>query len=204
MRLRDLTQDSESHFHRLKDLYTKMSETYRQTAAQYEFSCQDCPDNCCMTRFYNHTYIEYFFLMEGMAELTVEKQTEIKQKAIDVCHQMADMEARGEAPRVMCPVNVEGLCNMYEHRPMICRLHGIPYDLLIPGREPHRGEGCTVFNDKFQSKPYIPFDRTPLYQTLSGLERQVRAVTGKTRKIKMTIAEMIAYDPDDPMREPVI
>ena len=199
MRLDDLTADQNSLFIRLKDLYAEMSDTSDRAVVQYGLDCTDCPDNCCLTRFYNHTYIEYFYLMEGMTTLPEEKQKEFVQKAIGVCENIAELEARGEPPRAMCPLNEEGRCGLYDFRPMICRLHGIPYDLFIPGRDAVRGEGCTIFIDQFQDKPYIEFDRTPLYQKLSYLEGDVRAATGRSRKIKMTIAEMIAYDPGDPL-----
>ena len=201
MRLQNLTPNHDAHFNKLKDLYSEMSGNYQEVAIQYEFNCENCPDNCCRTRFYNHTYIEYFYLKEGLAGLSEDKLGAMVQKANDVCEEIAAINGRGEAPRVMCPVNVEGLCGLYEFRPMICRLHGIPYDLQFPGRDPVRGEGCTEFPGRALSDPYIPFDRTPLYRTLSQLESELRVDTGKSRKIKMTIAEMIAYDPDDPLRQ---
>ena len=201
MRLQNLTSNFETHFKQLKDLYFEMSSNYQAVADQYEFSCRECPDNCCRTRFYNHTYIEYFYLMEGLAGLSGKEQESLVQKARGVCEEIAAINGRGEPPRVMCPVNEEGLCTLYEFRPMICRLHGIPYDLQFPGRDPVRGEACTEFTKRALSDQYIPFDRTPLYKTLSQLEGELRSVTGKTRKIKMTIAEMIAFDPDDPLKQ---
>jgi len=197
MRLSDHTANYDSYFKQLKDLYARMSDTYNQVAAQYEFGCEDCPENCCQTRFYNFTYSEYFFLMEGMAGLGTETQKELIQKAVDDCHEIAAIESRGESPRVMCPLNEDGMCTLYEFRPMICRLHGIPYDLQLPDRNPVRGEGCTEFDQRTHSTSYIPFDRTPLYRTLSALERDVRLEIGESRKIKMTVAEMIAYNKGD-------
>jgi len=87
---------------------------------------------------------------------------------------------------------------MYEHRLMICRLHGIPYEFTPPGRDRVYGEGCAIFSSRHGDQPYIPFDRTPFYSELSALEREFRQTTGIYEKIKMTIAEMILMAPRKP------
>lgn len=194
MRLRDLTKNSHSYFKRLNGLFGKMSIKYQDLVNQYGLNCKDCPDNCCQTRFHNHTYIEYFFLMEGIAALSKNRRKDLSEKALSACDQIAECEASGETPRVMCPLNENTRCVLYDFRPMICRLHGIPYDLNMPGRDPFRGDGCTIFQDQFQNKPYFAFDRTTLYQSLSQLEGDLRAEIGRNNRIKMTVAEMLTHD----------
>lgn len=196
MRLQKLVPNAEAHFKGLRGLYHEMAEGYQKAAAGYRFSCVNCSDNCCQTRFYNHTYIEYFFLMEGIAGLDDDRQDLLKAKAINVCEEIAAIEARGSSPRVMCPANEGGQCILYEYRPMICRLHGIPYDLQMPGSPPTRGEPCTEFSAQAIAGPYIPFDRTSFYRSMSQLEQALRLETGCFSKIKRTVAEMIAFDLD--------
>lgn len=171
-----------------------MAEGYQQAADHYGFNCLNCLDNCCQTLFYHHTYIEYFYLMEGVASLDDASQAALRTKAVAVCEAVAEIEGRGEIPRVMCPLNVDGLCSLYEYRPMICRLHGVPYDLQMPGRPSTRGEPCSEFSNRVSTDGYFPFDRTPLYQTMSGLEQKLRMEIRRSTRIRKTIAEMIAYD----------
>lgn len=181
-------------FVRLADLYARMDGAYDETAARYGFGCANCPDNCCYTVFYNHTSIEYFYLMEGMAGLPEEKRQEVAQRAVRACAQVDAARAAGQKPRVLCPLNENGRCAMHGHRLMICRLHGIPYEIHYPGRAPFRGSGCEVFEGRCAKVAYLPFDRTPFYAGLARLEQEVRQASGLEGKVKMTIAQMLSAD----------
>ena len=181
-------------FHRLADLYSRMDAAYNATAGRYGFNCAGCTDNCCYTVFYNHTSIEYFYLMEGMALLSEEKRRAVVAKALDARSQVDAAKAAGQKPRVLCPLNENGLCAMHGHRLMICQLHGIPYEIHYPGRAPFKGSGCEVFETRCAGGAYIPFDRTPFYSELAQLEQAVRQATGRNEKVKMTIAQMLSAD----------
>lgn len=181
-------------FHRLADLYARMDAAYNATAGRYGFDCAGCTDNCCYTVFYNHTSIEYYYLMEGLAALPAEKKRAVVEKALEARGKVDAAKAAGQKPRVLCPLNENGLCAMHGHRLMICRLHGIPYEIHHPGRPPFKGTGCEVFEGRCAGKAYIPFDRTPFYAELAGLEQAVRRATGLDRKVKMTIAQMLSAD----------
>lgn len=197
MQLSELINASDQFLGRLREIYAAMAKTYETISTQYgDFSCEGCPENCCRTRFYNHTLIEYFYLMEGLAGFSADEQAAMQARAADVCRDVAAAEADGNTPRIMCPLNNDGLCGAYEHRLMICRLHGLPYELRTPGREPFYGGGCQVFTDACGDKSYIPFDRTPFYQAMAGLEKELRGALGTSRKFKKTIAEMIVNGPD--------
>lgn len=177
---------------RLEALYGRMDREYNRIAGLYGFDCRGCTDNCCHTLFYNHTYLEYCFLIKGLAELSDEKQKAVVDRAVAACAAIEREKTAGKKPRVLCPLNENGLCGMHGHRLMICRLHGIPYDLHTPGRPPFRGSGCFMFEKKCGSAQYIVFDRTPFYLDLSELELEFRQATGLGGKFKMTIAEMVA------------
>jgi hypothetical protein len=192
----DITRDYPDFSERLRSIYAAMDETYNAVADRYGFTCDGCPGSCCRTRFYNHTYLEYYYLMAGMEQLPEDRRREIGREALTVCEQVAADEAVGRTPRRMCPLNAEGRCGLHSHRLMICRLHGVPHELRFPDGRVTSGRGCSVFTSRFPDSGYIPFDRTPFYRDMSSLEQAFRKATGLDRKFKMTIAQMIAYGLD--------
>jgi len=178
---------------RVEILYKKMDEKYSQTATYYGFCCAGCEENCCFTRFYHHTFVEYFYILEGFAMLGDGNQGEIREKALLVCRQTDQLEKSGLPVRLMCPLNYQGLCALYSYRPMICRLHGIPHELTIPGREKVLSPGCGEFMSRCGKKEYVKFDRTPFYTEMAGLEKEFKMAFGLSEKIKLTVARMLAY-----------
>jgi Fe-S-cluster containining protein len=175
----------------LKRIYAAMDDAYDRAAKQYGFSCDRCRDNCCRTRFYHHTLIEYLYLKEGLMALSVKMQDQVKSRAITVMDAIAKAHDNQEAVRLMCPLNVDTRCMLYAYRPMICRLHGIPHELKKPGQPGIMGPGCDTFDRRCGHKPYIPFDRTPVYRDMAKLEQAVRQATRFRDKIRMTVSEMI-------------
>ena len=176
---------------RLKQIYSAIDDAYHRAAEVYGFSCDGCRDNCCRTRFYHHTIIEYIYLIEGLDTLTPEKQNEVKLRALTVVDETAKAERHGAALRRMCPLNFDELCLLYPNRPMICRLHGVPHELKRPGQNPVYGPGCETFDRHCGGKGYFKFDRTPFYRQVAMLEQEARQTLGFTGKIRMTVAEML-------------
>jgi len=172
---------------RLKQLFADMDRAYHDTAARYGFHCTGCEDNCCRTRFYHHTLLEYLLLMEGFFSLDTAMQSDILQKARAV----AEADIKGAPVRLMCPLNVNSLCILYNQRPMICRLHGLPHELHRPGRAVAYGPGCGTFDSRFGDKPYVRFDRTPYYIRMAALEKELQQALDAPHKIKMTVAQML-------------
>ncbi len=167
-----------------------MDKAYENIAGKYGFGCTGCVDNCCLTRFYHHTWIEYFYIKEGYFSLDHKVRHNVKKRARHVISETKKLEKRGLPVKIMCPLNEGGKCILYEYRPMICRLHGIAHEFSPPGRPPVFGRGCHEFEKQTKGKNYIKFDRTPFYMDMAGLEGELRAGLGITRKIKLTIAEM--------------
>jgi len=155
------------------------------------YTCDGCADNCCRTRFYHHTVIEYTYIIEGFNTLTLKKQNEVKSRALTVVDETARADNGATAVRLMCPLNFDELCILYPYRPMICRLHGISHELQKPGQNPVYGPGCETFDRCCGRQSYFKFDRTPFYRDVAILEQEVKQTLGFAGKIRMTVAEMI-------------
>jgi Fe-S-cluster containining protein len=179
------------YFDRLRLIFDDMDREYSKAAAHYGFRCNGCDDNCCLTRFHHHTYLEYLFIREGFDKLEPPGRHLIQAKAQAVYRQTLQADKKGTAVRLMCPLNDAGLCRLYHYRPMICRLHGIPHELKKPGRPVVYGPGCSTFDEQCSGRPYYKFDRTPFYFEMAGLENEFMQAAGLTGRIKMTIAQMI-------------
>jgi Fe-S-cluster containining protein len=176
---------------RLAELYAAMDRQYGKAALYYGFQCDGCRENCCQTRFYHHTITEYFYLMKGMDQLPPETRDTILVTAARVVRQTQLADQSGQKLRLMCPLNREQLCVMYSFRPMICRMHGLSHELHRNDGTILHGQGCRRFDDQAQGKAYFRFDRTPFYNQMALLEKEVRLISGMNRKLKMTIAEML-------------
>ena len=176
---------------RLKQIYTQMDSTYARLANSYGFTCEGCEDNCCQTRFYHHTVIEYAYIREGLMTLDVEMQDRIKSRAMTVADAIEADLGSSRPVRVMCPLNFDTRCILYPYRPMICRLHGIPHELKKPGLSAIMEPGCSTFDSRCRHQPYVQFDRTPFYRDMAGLEMDVKRVVGMSGKFKMSVAQMI-------------
>lgn len=176
---------------RLKTTYAAMDKKYQEAADYYNFHCKGCEDNCCFTRFYHHTLLEYLYIIVGYNTLEHGKQVEVKHRALEVCRETDLAGAKGDPVRLMCPLNFDGLCLLYASRPMICRLHGIPHEVHRPGEGVLYAPGCDAFTKQCQEKERFKFDRTPFYIEMAELEKELKQAVGRPQKIKMTVAQMI-------------
>lgn len=176
---------------RLQAIYTDMDRKYKEAADYYGFDCTGCEDNCCLTRFYHHTLLEYFYIYEGFKTLGQSRQNKVKHKAAQVCRQTELADAKGQPVRLMCPLNSNGLCLLYAFRPMICRLFGIPHELQQSGVEAVYRPGCGAFSEQCLEKDYFKFDRTPFFIEMAKLEMELKRTVGIAQKIKLTVAEMV-------------
>ena len=177
---------------KLKSLFSTMDKKYSEAENFYDFKCTGCTDNCCFTRFYHHTFLEYFFILQGFSSLEDSFRTKIAKKASDNCAKRKEADLQGEKIRLLCPLNIDELCILYEYRPMICRLHGIPHELNMPKTGVTYGSGCNFFDKKCRQKEYFKFDRTPFYIRMARLENEFKQAADINGKFKMTIAQIIA------------
>lgn len=179
-------------FHkRLEELFSLMDKKYKEASDHYSFYCKGCEDNCCRSIFYHHTLLEYMYIRAGLETLDDQMKIEIKKKAVNAVRLMSESEKNGEPFRIMCPLNFKGLCILYDYRPMICRLHGIPHELHTYHKGIVKSPGCDAFIKKCKTKKYYRFDRTPFYTELAKLEKEVRVFSGIKKKVKMTVARIL-------------
>ena len=183
-----------SFLERLRHVFDRMDAAYERAAAAYGFVCSGCADSCCRSLFHHYTLLEYLYLREGFRELPAERQEIVRANAAAGVAQHGRAGVSGGEARPMCPLNAEGRCQVYAHRPMICRLHGIPHELRFPGRPPQQSPGCEEFHRRCGRSADPPLDRTPLYTELARLESECRQALGLRRKIRMTVAEMLLDD----------
>ena len=175
---------------KMNALYEEMERDYASVARHYGFSCQGCTDNCCTQRFFHYTLAEYRYLMEGLLMAEPALAGRIIDKARKVVEAYRSETPESGPQPLMCPVNFDGLCSLYAHRPMICRLHGVPHRFRDPSGTETRGGGCERFDS---SHPQVDWtvNRTPHYNRLARIERELRAGLKFGENVQLTTAEML-------------
>lgn len=186
----------------IADIYSSMEEQYDMVASEIGLTCQGCTSNCCDSYFLHYTYSEWAYLWEGIRALDGETLNTIVDRAKKYVDTSQEILARGERPQLMCPLlNDDGLCSLYAHRLMICRLHGIPASMTRPDGKTLKFPGCfrcqEIVQSKYQHEEEVPFmNRTTLLAKIATLESEL--LGGKRHlfpKVRKTIAEMIADGP---------
>lgn len=184
---------------RLAALYQRMESAYDRVAGELAFSCTGCPDNCCDSFFLHHTVSEWSYLWLGLAALPSAQQAGIRGRAERYLAGAAAALTRNERPQILCPLNEQGLCSLYRHRLMICRMHGVPSAMTRPGGEKQSFPGCFRCQQLTAGREKLPeVERTQLYRELAELERELlTTVKWPGGRVKMTIAEMILAGPPE-------
>jgi Fe-S-cluster containining protein len=185
---------SDKYAPQMANIYKQMDHAYYESAQAYDFVCNGCEDNCCNTRFFHHTHIEFGYLVEGLKQLSISQQNQIIEKAHHVYKETEELMVMNKRVWLMCPLNENGKCYLYAHRPMICRLHGIAHELKFPGQPVQYLPGCDAFSMHFRTlnlNDYYTLDRTPHYMRLGKLEQQFLKEYNITQRFKKTITEML-------------
>ncbi|MBZ0155482.1 MAG: YkgJ family cysteine cluster protein [Alphaproteobacteria bacterium] len=176
---------------RIEEIFRAIDTLYAAAQRSYGFSCEGCGDNCCSTKFHHHTFVEELYLAEGLKELDKERRRELLSRADEVARIHS---ASPDDVRVMCPLNEGGRCSVYGHRPLICRVHGIPYEMHGRDMSVEYGTGCHRFmSEKVkEGMKYFPFNRTMFYVEMARLEKAVRESGGfMGASYGKTTAEMV-------------
>lgn len=206
---RSSRREGQGLFARLSDLYTRMEAAYNECARQTGLSCVGCPTNCCTSYFRHHTYIEWSYLWRGLAELPEKQRALFTTQAEQYVRDARQSLAGGIPPTAMCPLNAEGLCALYPHRLMICRMHGTRNTFRLPDGGVRTFPGCARCSALWEEKqreredrpeaeaPSLPtLDRTPFYTELAALEREFTGqAPAPLPRVDLTLAEMIVMGP---------
>lgn len=174
---------------RMEKLYVQMARAYEETASRYGFGCTGCKDNCCTQRFHHHTLAEFFYLLEGLRKADRAPALEILRRAGEVAGAYQQEALEGRIMPLMCPVNFDGLCYLYEHRPMICRLHGLPHLFRRPDGLTAEGGGCHRFELLHRATERV--DRTGFYTELAAIEKDLRLRLSFAGRYSKTTAQML-------------
>ena len=154
-------------------------------------------DSCCRTLFYHYTLVEIMRLYHGYRQLDKQAKKQVQKRATAYLTRL-QRGGKGSNSRQMCPLNEKDRCMLYAFRPMICRLHGIPYILKSPGRQPAEGPGCWLFSQQQDGNPPVSFDRTRLYALMAEIEKDLRQTLGFAERLKLTVADMlILFESED-------
>ena len=180
-------------FTKLSLLYSEMEGAYNRTAGKIGLSCRGCPDNCCTSHFQHHTYIEWAYLWKGIRSRPDEEQREFINRAGAYVKESRILLAQGLRPRIMCPLNDDGLCQLYEYRSMICRMHGVPNSFVRPDGKQMSFPGCFRCQELYSHLEEVPvLDRTGFYRNLASLEIAFVGPKIKTLpRASLTLAEMV-------------
>jgi hypothetical protein len=174
-----------------------MDAAYAQTSTVLGLSCSGCPDNCCTSYFQHHTYVEWAYLWQGLRKLEQARREAFLDRARNYAENAGAQLAQGLRPRLMCPLNEDGLCGLYGHRLMICRLHGVPNRMVRPDGRVIAFPGCFKAQELARDRDDLSvLDRTPLYRELATLEMAlVGRRTGRLPKVDYTLAQMMVLGP---------
>ncbi|PHR29881.1 MAG: hypothetical protein COA36_03235 [Desulfotalea sp.] len=184
----------------LEDIYTELQLEYERVAGELQFSCVGCPDNCCDSYFLHYTYAEWAYLWEGVYALGTDEQDALIDRAKAYLTACEKAEQQGERPQVMCPVNNEGLCQLYKHRLLVCRTHGVPAKMTRPDGKFIQFPGCfrcqDIVEEKGPENGVVPVERTPFLGRLALLENSLLYMKRHLHpKVKFSIAEMLVKGP---------
>ncbi len=178
---------------KIAKLYEAMEAEYAAVAGKLDFTCKDCPDNCCDSYFQHHTYTEWAYLWQGLMQLSEEERAVIVERAREYDLAAKEAIAKDERPQVMCPLCIDGLCTAYKHRLLICRLHGVPSGMTRPDGQIFKFPGCFRCQEITGDNEDVPrMDRTRFFQEFIQIEMEWLGVKRQILpKVNLTIAEMI-------------
>lgn len=185
----------------IAEIYASMVDDYNHVANSIGLTCSGCPDNCCDSYFLHYTYSEWAYLWEGIRALDDQTLDRIMDRAGNYVEQSRLMIGSDQRPQIMCPLNEDGLCALYQHRLMICRTHGVPATLTRPDGQLLRFPGCfrcqNIVDQQYENETDAPaVERTILYRRMAQLESRF---LGDKRhlypKVRLSIAEMIVNGP---------
>lgn len=106
------------------NLFQKRIDKYFEENSEYVYCHGGC-SACCEIGEYPFSWIEMGYLMEEFAGLPDEIKLKIKENILTLKNQKENF--KGERFEYRCPFLIDGLCSVYSHRGLTCRVHGLAY-----------------------------------------------------------------------------
>ena len=193
-----------------KELLAKVDAWYRSVQAAHpaQVPCTKGCRDCCIGLF-DVSLADRDLLREGLAAAAPEVRNEISERAAALVARLRAIDPRlgdtldGWSPDdvddlcdaagdVECPaLGREGECRLYAHRPLTCRMSGVPVVNLAG--EPVFPEGCAKCTLKPKDAPRLDCDR------ISRQERKIlRARYPHQSGVTLFIAQALSPEPEDP------
>jgi uncharacterized protein len=162
-------------------LVQRVDDLCSATHSQFEeeISCRPGCDACC--RHLSICAVEAAAITEALSALPAPAAAEIREAA------------RAAMLKDRCPLLHNGLCRLYEARPIICRTHGLP---LLISREGERGVDFCPEN--FKGVESIPGSAIIDLERLNSVLTAVNALFLQSHPggERLTIAEALLARPD--------
>jgi Fe-S-cluster containining protein len=165
--------------------------------------CRSGCDACC-SQLFQITEIEAAVVSQGVRQLEPGVRERIEAKARAYLPERATLVAQHgmiegwgslppEGTRLPCPALEDGACQIYEHRPLICRKFGVP--LWNPDR-PGRVHACELNfreGEEIQDGRLIQI-QTVLHNNWKAAQAAYNAVGGKRDPQPITVARAVLED----------
>lgn len=184
---------------RLHRLYSVIDSAYCETAERVGFSCSGCDGvACCTVDLILHTYAEMLYLRRGFQSLDSARKEQVLARCRSMVRAKENDPFSDAYRNAVCALNFDGMCGLYDHRPMICRLAGIPHAISRPDGTVAESGGCIRYEREIRpAHAHLKIDRTEFYRQMAEIEIDaVRAFGART--VPRTIAETLFLE--DPER----
>jgi hypothetical protein len=184
--------NGESLISSIRGLYDKIDSTYAAAAEQIDLTCEGCDGVvCCTVDLTVHTFVEMSYLRQGFYALDPFMQSEILTKSRRMVSAKQQAPKGDEYRSAVCALNSAGACVLYEYRPMICRLAGVPHFFTKPDGTKLESGGCKKFDESIPAKNSgAILDRTEFYREMAAMEIEAVVARGE-RTEKLTISEIL-------------
>jgi len=197
-----------ARFEKLLQLASRWAEEFGRNVKLHgaRIHCRRGCTDCCHHLF-QITEVEAALVSVGVKKLAPEKREAMELRARQYSQDREKLlsarqaeDAWGSLPppgsRLACPALEDGECQIYDHRPLICRKYGIP---LYNPQKPDR-----VFACELNFQPGEEIDDPPLVQIHTGLYQQALEVQaefnrqgGRRDSKPISVARAILEDFDD-------
>ncbi|MDX1982499.1 MAG: YkgJ family cysteine cluster protein [Bryobacteraceae bacterium] len=172
-----------------------------------------CRAGCsqCCEQLFQITEIEAGWVSVGMQRMEAARRERLRERAASYLVERArlrtatgERETWGKLPpegtRLACPALEDGICSIYEYRPLICRKFGMP--IFNPDR-PDRLMACELnfkAGEAIEDNELVQI-QTGLHGQWKGLQRDYNCADGRREQEPVSVARAMVEDFSDCLGE---